>query len=209
VEGPACGSRPERRAADVRSLSRSSSSSRRRTGCSSRTCRPGAAPTKAGLKPARRRSSSGESYLVVATFIVAIDGPRLPQPTTQLGRFRAQAGDRMKLELYSNGTKKSVPRQARPAAGDGCDAGSAFPLRARNARPRPRARLPARAAPVFPAVPPLPCADGARADRPRAADSRGRQELRQEDGGDYDGWFCVARNPFPCRRPGVRFVAES
>jgi hypothetical protein len=34
------------------------------------------------------------------------------------------------------------------------------------------------------------------------------EELWQEDGGDYDGWFCVRTDPFPCPASGCRFVAE-
>ena len=34
------------------------------------------------------------------------------------------------------------------------------------------------------------------------------EELWQEDGGDYDGWFCVRTDPFPCPASGCTFVAE-
>ena len=36
----------------------------------------------------------------------------------------------------------------------------------------------------------------------------GEEELWQEDGGDYDGWFCVRTDPFPCPASGCTFVAE-
>ena len=36
----------------------------------------------------------------------------------------------------------------------------------------------------------------------------GEEELWQEDGGDYDGWFCVRTDPFPCPASGCSFVAE-
>ncbi len=35
------------------------------------------------------------------------------------------------------------------------------------------------------------------------------EELWQDDEGeDYDGWFCVRTNPFPCPASGCTFVAE-
>ena len=34
------------------------------------------------------------------------------------------------------------------------------------------------------------------------------EELWQEDGGNYDGWFCVRTDPFPCPASGCSFVAE-
>ena len=35
------------------------------------------------------------------------------------------------------------------------------------------------------------------------------EELWQDDdGGTYDGWFCVRTNPFPCPASGCTFVAE-
>lgn len=30
----------------------------------------------------------------------------------------------------------------------------------------------------------------------------------EEDGGDYDGWFCVGTDPFPCPAASCTFVAE-
>ena len=35
------------------------------------------------------------------------------------------------------------------------------------------------------------------------------EELWEDDGaGDYDGWYCVRTDPFPCPAPGCTFVAE-
>jgi hypothetical protein len=31
---------------------------------------------------------------------------------------------------------------------------------------------------------------------------------RDDDGSDYEGWFCVRTNPFPCPANGCTFVAE-
>ena len=34
------------------------------------------------------------------------------------------------------------------------------------------------------------------------------EELWEDDGsGDYDGWYCVRTDPFPCPAPGCTFVA--
>ena len=33
------------------------------------------------------------------------------------------------------------------------------------------------------------------------------EELWQDDGGDYSGWFCVRTDPFPCPAAGCTFVA--
>ena len=34
------------------------------------------------------------------------------------------------------------------------------------------------------------------------------EELWQDDDGEYDGWFCVRTEPFPCPAAGCTFVAE-
>jgi hypothetical protein len=37
----------------------------------------------------------------------------------------------------------------------------------------------------------------------------GEEELWQEDGGDYDGWFCVRTDPFPCPASGCVSLPSS
>jgi S1-C subfamily serine protease len=70
----------------------------------------GSGAYKAGLKPGKTAVVvQGESYLVGGDIIVAIDGT----PATTYEQLRdavsqRKPGDKMKLELYSNGTKKSV-----------------------------------------------------------------------------------------------------
>ena len=58
-------------------------------------------------------------------------------------------------------------------------------------------------------LPPLPCARWS-AGRSSSSTrfSRVRRSSGQEDGGDYEGWFCVRTDPFPCPASGCSFVAE-
>ena len=165
----------------------------------------------------------GEGRARGRTTTVVVGGERVParrrhhrrRSTTRRSRrtssfampiAQKQPGDKMKLEIYRNGSKKTVTATLGQRGSLTPD--SALPL---GPKRRPAAaRLPARAAAGL--LLPLPATlflDGARADRPRAhGGGRSEDELWQEDGGGTTTGGSVSARTRSLPASGCAFVAE-
>ena len=94
----------------VSQSSRSSSTCRRITASSCKTCRQGSGADKAGLVAGKTAVVvQGESYQVGGDIIVSIDGEKLTEYEQLRDAItRHKPGDKVHLEIYRGGKKKSV-----------------------------------------------------------------------------------------------------